>query len=145
VGHDRPIVAGNCKLTRSCTVLPDDVTDAVLEAGLFAKCGPGSRHAALAPRRTRLRSRARPIQAPGRDAVDPWQSVGCRSMTARYFSSNRSNSGLIRTGGPPKALASSQECITPVFGYGTPHALPGAHYEPIGLAFKPARAEWGYW
>ena len=61
------------------------------------------------------------------------------SITARYFSSNPSDSGSLRTPCPPSACAAGRRGITPAFGYSTPHlsaggtltllihALPSAH------------------
>ena len=65
------------------------------------------------------------------------------SITARYFSSNPSDSGSLRTPCPPASKPAGQRGITPVFGYSAPHpsaggtltllihALPSAHYEPL--------------
>src|SRR6476620_1517105 len=64
-------------------------------------------------------------------------------ITARYFSSNPSDSGSLRTPCPPPACAAGRQGIIPAFGYSAPHpsaggtltllihALPGAHYEPL--------------
>ena len=65
------------------------------------------------------------------------------SITARYFSSNPSDSGSLRTPCPPSACAVGRRGITPAFGYSAPHpgaggtltllihALPSAHYGPL--------------
>ena len=62
------------------------------------------------------------------------------SITARYFSSNPSDSGSLRTPCPPPTCAAGRQGITPAFGYSAPHpsaegtltllihALPSAHY-----------------
>src|SRR5215831_14116192 len=67
------------------------------------------------------------------------------SITARYFSSNPSDSGSLRTPCPPSACAVGRRGITPAFGYSAPHpgpggpltllihALPSAHYGLIRL------------
>ena len=64
-------------------------------------------------------------------------------ITARYFSSNPSDSGSLRTPCPPPACAAGRQGITPAFGYSAPHpsaggtltllihALPSAHCEPL--------------
>src|SRR6201989_28093 len=61
-------------------------------------------------------------------------------ITARYFSSNSSDAGSLRTPCPPPACAVGRQGITPAFGYSAPHpsaggtltllihALPSAHY-----------------
>ena len=63
-----------------------------------------------------------------------------QSITARYFSSNPSDSRSLRTPCPPARYPAGQRGITPVFGYSAPHpsaegtltllihALPSAHY-----------------
>ena len=63
-----------------------------------------------------------------------------QSITARYFSSNPSDSGSLRTPCPPASKPAGRRGITPAFGYSAPHpstgrtstllihALPGAHY-----------------
>src|SRR6185295_4910207 len=65
------------------------------------------------------------------------------SITARYFSSNPSDSGSLRTPCPPSACAVGRRGITPAFGYSAPHpgaggtltllihALPSAHYGAV--------------
>src|SRR5260370_28392090 len=67
------------------------------------------------------------------------------SITARYFSSNPSDSGSLRTPCPPASKPAGRRGITPAFGYGAPHpsaggtltllihALPSAHYGLIRL------------
>ena len=62
-------------------------------------------------------------------------------ITARYFSSDSSDSGSLRTPCPPPACAAGRQGITPAFGYSAPHpsaggtltllthALPSTHYE----------------
>jgi hypothetical protein len=66
-------------------------------------------------------------------------------ITARYFSSNPSDSGSLRTPCPPPTCAAGRQGITPAFGYSAPHpsaegtltllihALPSAHYGPVRL------------
>ena len=89
------------------------------------------------------------------------------SITARYFSSNPSDSGSLRTPCPPASKPAGQRGITPVFGYSAPHpsaggtltllihALPSAHYEPLrhpkapGLSLTGVRliiliTHWGF-
>ena len=65
------------------------------------------------------------------------------SITARYFSSNPSDSGSLRTPCPPPRYPAGRRGITPAFGYSAPHpsaegtltllihALPSAHYGPL--------------
>ena len=65
------------------------------------------------------------------------------SITARYFSSNPSDSGSLRTPCPPASKPAGRRGITPAFGYSAPHpnaggtltllihALPSAHYEAV--------------
>ena len=67
------------------------------------------------------------------------------SITARYFSSNPSDSGSLRTPCPPPTCAAGRQGITPAFGYSAPHpsaggtltllihALPSAHYGGVRL------------
>src|SRR6516162_7696336 len=62
-------------------------------------------------------------------------------ITARYFSSDSSDSGSLRTPCPPPACTDGRQGITPAFGYSAPHpsaggtltplthALPSTHYE----------------
>ena len=64
------------------------------------------------------------------------------SITARYFSSNPSDSGSLRTPCPPASKPAGRRGITPAFGYGAPHSSAGGtltllnnvllstHYEP---------------
>ena len=71
------------------------------------------------------------------------------SITARYFSSNPSDSGSLRTPCPPASKPAGQRGITPVFGYSAPHpsagrtltllihALPSAHCAPVRLPSDP--------
>ena len=66
-----------------------------------------------------------------------------QSITARYFSSNPSDSGSLRTPCPPTSKLAGRRGITPAFGYSAPHpsaggtltllihALPSAHYGPL--------------
>src|SRR5246500_5623341 len=61
-------------------------------------------------------------------------------ITARYFSSDSSDSGSLRTPCPPPACAAGRQGITPAFGYSAPHpsaggtltllthTLPSTHY-----------------
>src|SRR6476660_5326992 len=65
------------------------------------------------------------------------------SITARYFSSNPSDSGSLRTPCPPASKPAGRRGITPAFGYSAPHpsaggtltllihALPSAHYRAL--------------
>jgi hypothetical protein len=46
-------------------------------------------------------------------------------ITARYFSSNSSDSGSLRTPCPPPACAAGRHGITPAFGYSAPHPSAG--------------------
>ena len=64
-------------------------------------------------------------------------------ITARYFSSDSSDSESLRTPCPPPACAAGRQGITPAFGYSAPHpsaggtltllthALPSTHYKPL--------------
>src|ERR1700756_1981800 len=66
-------------------------------------------------------------------------------ITARYFSSDPSDSGSLRTPCPPPACAVGRQGITPAFGYSAPHpsaegtltllthALPSTHYDRVRL------------
>jgi hypothetical protein len=66
-------------------------------------------------------------------------------ITARYFSSDSSDSGSLRTPCPPPACAAGRQGITPAFGYSAPHpsaegtltllthALPSTHYGGVRL------------
>jgi hypothetical protein len=70
-------------------------------------------------------------------------------ITARYFSSNPSDSRSLRTPCPPPTCAAGRQGITPAFGYSAPHpsaegtltllihALPSAHYGPVRLPPRP--------
>src|ERR1019366_3867826 len=81
--------------------------------------------------------RARPCPIFGR----PVHPGFPQSITARYFSSNPSDSGSLRTPCPPASKLAGRRGITPAFGYSAPHpsaegtltllihALPSAHYE----------------
>ena len=72
-----------------------------------------------------------------------------QSITARYFSSNPSDSRSLRTPCHPPACAAGRQGITPAFGYSAPHpsaegtltllihALPSAHYGPVRLPPRP--------
>jgi hypothetical protein len=72
-----------------------------------------------------------------------------QSITARYFSSNPSDSGSLRTPCPPTSKLAGRRGITPAFGYSAPHpsaggtltllihALPSAHYEPLRYPRAP--------
>ena len=65
------------------------------------------------------------------------------SITARYFSSNPSDSGSLRTPCPPASKPAGRRGITPAFGYSAPHpsaggtltllihALPSTHCKPL--------------
>src|SRR5262249_38680688 len=46
-------------------------------------------------------------------------------IAARYFSSNSSDSGSLRTPCPPPAYAAGRQGITPAFGYSAPHPSAG--------------------
>src|SRR3984893_15507578 len=76
------------------------------------------------------------------------------SIAARYFSSNPSDSGSLRTPCPPASKPAGRRGITPAFGYSAPHpsaggtltllihALPSAHYgavrpSPAHRYFRP--------
>jgi len=71
-------------------------------------------------------------------------------ITARYFSSDSSDSGSLRTPCPPPACAAGRQGITPAFGYSAPHpsaggtltllahALPSTHYDPVRLPPRPS-------
>src|SRR5208283_2056903 len=90
-----------------------------------------------------------------------------QSITARYFSSNPSDSGSLRTPCPPTSKLAGRRGITPAFGYSAPHpsaggtltllihALPSAHYGPLrhpnapGLSLTGVRllipvTHWGF-
>ena len=81
--------------------------------------------------------RARPDPIFGR----PVHQGSPQSITARYFSSNPSDSGSLRTPCPPTKISSASEALTPAFEYSAPHpsaggtltllihAMPSAHYE----------------
>ena len=68
-------------------------------------------------------------------------------ITARYFSSDSSDSGSLRTPCPPPACAAGRQGITPAFGYSAPHpsaggtltllihALPSTHYDDYLKSF----------
>src|SRR5271166_1343890 len=83
--------------------------------------------------------RARPTPIFGR----PVHQGSLPLITARYFSSNPSDSGSLRTPCPPTSRLAGRRGITPVFGYSAPHpsaggtltllihALPSAQYGPI--------------
>src|SRR6516162_9118507 len=75
-------------------------------------------------------------------------------ITARYFSSDSSDSGSLRTPCPPPACTDGRQGITPAFGYSAPHpsaggtltplthALPSTHYgavrpSPAHRYFRP--------
>src|SRR5215471_12968784 len=70
-------------------------------------------------------------------------------ITARYFSSDSSDSGSLRTPCPPPACAAGRQGITPAFGYSAPHpsagatltlpihALPSTPYGPVRLPPMP--------
>ena len=70
------------------------------------------------------------------------------SITARYFSSNPSDSGSLRTPCPPASKPAGRRGITPAFGYSAPHpsaggtltllihALPSAHYDPVRILIR---------
>ena len=83
-----------------------------------------------------------------------------QSITARYFSSNPSDSGSLRTPCPPTSKLAGRRGITPAFGYSAPHpsaggtltllihALPSAPYRSVrprpwhrysGLSATPTR------
>src|SRR5260370_11028326 len=65
------------------------------------------------------------------------------SITARYFASNPSDSGSLRTPCPPASKPAGRRGIPPAFGYSAPHpsaggtltllihALPSAHYGAV--------------
>ena len=69
-------------------------------------------------------------------------------ITARYFSSNPSDSGSLRTPCPPPACAAGRQGITPAFGYSAPHpsaggtltllihALPSTHYDLVRILIR---------
>src|SRR5208282_5582737 len=85
--------------------------------------------------------RARPCPIFGR----PVHPGFPQSITARYFSSNPSDSGSLRTPCPPPRYPAGRRGITPAFGYSAPHpsaegtltllihALPSAHYDGVRL------------
>src|SRR6266481_6107203 len=89
--------------------------------------------------------RARPNPIFGR----PVHQRSPHSITARYFSSNPSDSGSLRTPSPPASKPAGRRGITPAFGYSAPHpsaggtltllihALPSAHNEPLRLPRAP--------
>jgi len=70
-------------------------------------------------------------------------------ITARYFSSDSSDSGSLRTPCPPPACTAGRQGITPAFGYSAPHpsaggtltllthTLPSTHYEPLRIPTAP--------
>src|ERR1019366_134603 len=78
------------------------------------------------------------------------------SITARYFSSNPSDSGSLRTPCPPASKPAGRRGITPAFGYSAPHpsaggtltllihALPSAHYEPLRPPKAPSLSLAGF-
>src|ERR1700724_3141868 len=88
--------------------------------------------------------RARPNPIFGR----PVHQRSPHSITARYFSSNPSDSGSLRTPCPPASKPAGRRGITPAFGYSAPHpsaggtltllihALPSAHYGLIRLLIQ---------
>src|ERR1019366_5453953 len=92
--------------------------------------------------------RARPCPIFGR----PVHPGFPQSITARYFSSNPSDSGSLRTPCPPASKLAGRRGITPAFGYSAPHpsaegtltllihALPSAHYGPIRHLPSPTLA-----
>ena len=89
--------------------------------------------------------RARPCPIFGR----PVHQGSPPLITARYFSSNPSDSGSLRTPCPPASYPAGRRGITPAFGYSAPHpsaegtltllihALPSAHYGPVRLPPRP--------
>src|SRR5260370_10642124 len=96
--------------------------------------------------------RARPNPIFGR----PVHQGSPHSITARYFSSNPSDSGSLRTPCPPASKPAGRRGITPAFGYSAPHpsaggtltllihALPSAHYEPLRHPRAPSLSLTGF-